>query len=231
MVCGCAAWPPLPVMRMSQRSAAASSGPGRDTIWPSGTPGLLWIANTASQGNFSNRPSSIIALPPPPPSSAGWKMKCTAPSKSRFSLSTLAAPSSMAVWPSWPQACMRPGFCERCSKSFVSSIGRQSMSARRPIDFNELPLRRVPTRPVLPRPRVTSRPHSVQLGGDDVGGAVLLVGELGMGMDVAADGGDLALDLEGTRQDGHELLRVEAIMAATLAGEAAPKRDRSSPPA
>ena len=40
---------------------------------------------------------------------------------------------------------------------------------------------------------------------------VLLVGKLGMGMDVAADGGDLALDLEGTRQDGHELLRFEGL--------------------
>ena len=89
------------------------------------------------------------------------------------------------------------------------------MSARRPIDFSELPLRKVPTRPVLPRPRVTSSPHSVQLGGDDVGRAVLLVGELGMGMDVAADGGDLALDFERTRQNGHWVLRLEpgAILA------------------
>jgi hypothetical protein len=43
-----------------------------------------------------------------------------------------------------------------------------------------------------------------ELGGDDVGGARLLVGELGMGVDVATDVGDLALDLEGTRQDRHD---------------------------
>src|SRR6185312_5713926 len=40
-----------------------------------------------------------------------------------------------------------------------------------------------------------------ELAGDDVGGPCLLVGELGMGMDIATNSGDLALDLEGTRQD------------------------------
>ncbi len=124
--------------------------------------GLLWIAKTASQGNFSNSPSSIITFAPPPPSSAGWKIKWTAPSKFRVSLSIFAAPSSMAVWPSWPQACMRPDSSSG-GELVGSSIGRQSMSARRPIDFSELPLRSVPTSPVLPSPRVTSRPHSCSL--------------------------------------------------------------------
>ena len=82
------------------------------------------------------------------------------------------------------------------------------MSARSPMDFNELPLRKVPTSPVLPSPRVTSRPHSCELGGDDVGGAVFLVGQLGMGVDVAADGSDLALDFKRTRQNRHQVLRL-----------------------
>ena len=46
---------------------------------------------------------------PAPPSSAGWKMTTAVPAKLRVSARYLAAPSSMAVWPSWPQACILPG--------------------------------------------------------------------------------------------------------------------------
>ncbi len=54
-------------------------------------------------------PSSTIALPPAPPSSAGWKITTAVPSKLRVWHRYLAAPSSMAVCPSWPQACILPG--------------------------------------------------------------------------------------------------------------------------
>jgi hypothetical protein len=54
----------------------------------------------------------IIALAPAPPSSAGWKITTAVPSKLRVSARYLAAPSSIAVWPSWPQACILPGLCE-----------------------------------------------------------------------------------------------------------------------
>jgi hypothetical protein len=50
---------------------------------------------------------------PPRPSSAGWKMKWTVPSKLRVSARYFAAPSSMVVWPSWPQACITPLVVER----------------------------------------------------------------------------------------------------------------------
>ena len=42
-------------------------------------------------------------------------------------------PSSMAVWPSWPQACMVPGTVDLYGRSTASSIGSASMSARRPM--------------------------------------------------------------------------------------------------
>ena len=42
-----------------------------------------------------------------------------------------AAPSSIAVWPSCPQACITPGRVETCGMSFSSRIGSASMSARR----------------------------------------------------------------------------------------------------
>ncbi len=69
----------------------------------------------------------------------------------------------------------------------------------------------------------------LQLRGHDVGGSVLLVGELGMGMDIAADGGNLALDLERTRQNGHLNTPVGNRDHPRPAG--APRRDRSSLPA
>ena len=83
-------------------------GPARTANQPTGRLGRLCMPNTASQGKRSNRPSSIIARAPPRPSSAGWKMKFTVPSKLRLAASALAAPSSIVVWPSWPQACIRP---------------------------------------------------------------------------------------------------------------------------
>ena len=48
-----------------------------------------------------------------------------------------------------------------------------------------------------------------KLGGDDVGGPVFLVGQLGMGVDVTTDGGNLALDFKRTRQNRHLVLRLE----------------------
>ena len=54
-----------------------------------------------------------MASAPLPHSSAGWNTKRTVPSKPPSAARSLAAPSSMAVWPSWPQACIAPGAAER----------------------------------------------------------------------------------------------------------------------
>ncbi len=43
----------------------------------------------------------------------------------------------MVVWPSWPQACMTSGVCERWANSLASGIGSASMSARMPIARGE----------------------------------------------------------------------------------------------
>ena len=74
------------------------------------------VAKTPSQGNFWNRPSSTITRPPPRPSSAGWKMKWTVPLKLLLSARYRAAPSSIVVWPSWPQACILFLLIEACAK-------------------------------------------------------------------------------------------------------------------
>ena len=70
---------------------------------------------------------------PPKPSSAGWKMKTAVPSKLRLAARYFAAPSSIVVCPSWPQACILPAWVEAWGRPVASWIGSASMSARRPM--------------------------------------------------------------------------------------------------
>ncbi len=61
-------------------------------------------------------------------------MNSTRPaSSSRRSLSRWAAPDSIAVCVSWPQACMHPSTCDAKSSPVSSGIGSASMSPRRMI--------------------------------------------------------------------------------------------------
>ena len=86
MLCsGCAPWLPRPSMRMSKNAPPAMARPGQMANSPTGMPGRLCMPNTLSQGKRSNSLSSSMASAPPIPSSAGWKMKCTVPLKSRVS--------------------------------------------------------------------------------------------------------------------------------------------------
>ena len=133
--------------------------PGTAMNWPSGMPGPLCMPNMASQGNRSRKPSSSILRAPPRPSSAGWNTACTMPSKWRVAARWRAADNSMAVWPSWPQACILPNTLLDQALPEVSAIGRASMSARRPMRRVLVPARKVPTTPVPPRPRCTSQPQ------------------------------------------------------------------------
>ncbi len=105
-------WPPVPRNVTVKRSAAASAAPGRVAKCPAGIVGLVCSPYTASQEKRSNSPSASIAFAPPRPSSASWKMRWTRPAKSRCSANQRAAPSSIAVCPSWPQACITPGCFE-----------------------------------------------------------------------------------------------------------------------
>ena len=91
---------------------AASSGPGLMPNVPSAVPGQVCMPYSSWMPKRSSRPSSSMASPPVRPSSLGWKMTTTVPSKLRVSHRYLAAPSSMEVCPSWPQACILPGVLE-----------------------------------------------------------------------------------------------------------------------
>ncbi|MNH20634.1 hypothetical protein D3C79_804110 [compost metagenome] len=115
-------------------SVEAMHGPASTPNLPTGMPGELCRANRASQGNSSKTPSSSMRLAPEPPwpSSAGWKNRCKVPRQLRSRASSKAAARSMAVWPSWPQACILPGVLLAQGSVLCSWIGRASSSARRP---------------------------------------------------------------------------------------------------
>jgi hypothetical protein len=110
-----------------------------------------------------------------------------------FAARCAAAPSSMAVWPSWPQACIRPGWREWWLKSFFSWMGSASMSARRPMLRPLLPALSTPDNAGLAHAGVGFDTQGTQALGHEGGGAVLLKGQFRMGVDVPADGGDLGV--------------------------------------
>ena len=155
-VCGIAPWLPLPRTLMMAVSELAIAKPGTATNLPSGLPGMLCMPNMASQGKRSRKPSSSMRFAPPWPSSAGWNTRCKCPSKLRVAARCRAAESSMAVWPSWPQACILPNTLLAQGLPLVSRMGSASMSARSPTWRVPVPARSVPTTPVTPRPRCTS---------------------------------------------------------------------------
>ena len=101
--------------------------------------------------------STIPAAPPGSASSPGSKRKRISPGRcSRMPASTVAAPSSIDVWPSCPQACMTPGFSEANGSPVSSSMGSASMSARiASVGPGRPPTRRATT--LVPDGRVTSR--------------------------------------------------------------------------
>ena len=78
------------------------------------------------------RPPRTSRSAPPPPSSAGCQISFTQTGSSpAIDFKTPATPSSVAVCPSCPQACIRPGACSRKAVPVFSRIGSASMSARR----------------------------------------------------------------------------------------------------
>jgi hypothetical protein len=130
----------------------------------------------------------IISRAPPPPSSAGWKDQVHSAvkvallsqilrrSQQHGGVAVVAAGVHLAgCWLAW-------------AKVLNSCMGSASMSARRPMARSEVPALTMPTTPVVPKPRWTGMPHSSQLGRHQVGRAALFKTQLGVGMDVAANG-------------------------------------------
>ena len=137
--CGSLAWPPLPVTVIVSRSADAMIAPPRQLSQPDGSAEVMWMANApvigdgvpSASGGTSRRPSSSMNRAPWWPSSPGWNMNSTRPAmSSRCVASSLAAPTSIAVCVSWPQACIVSSTRDEKSSPVSSCIGRASMSPR-----------------------------------------------------------------------------------------------------
>ena len=104
----------------------------------------------------------------------------------------------MAVWPSWPQACILPGTVDLYASPVSSSIGSASISARMPITLSEVPLRpwMTPTTPVRPMPVTTSsQPNSRSFSAAIPGRAIDVEQQFRMGMDVVPPFGDFVLQI------------------------------------
>ena len=126
---GAEPWPLLPLTVREKKPQPLMRTPGCTLTAPQGRLGATWTAKAVSTP--SSIPASSRARPAPANSSAGSNTSRTRPGRaSRSSHSRAAAPSSMAVWASWPQACITPGTREAKGRPVASWMGRASMSAR-----------------------------------------------------------------------------------------------------
>ena len=143
---------------------------------PEGMLGMMCSAKATSGRGLSSAPSSTMALAPQllpatgadeRPSSEGWKTNLTVPGIcSRMPASTSATAISIAVWPSWPQACITgdstPMFicltCDAKGSPVTSATGSASMSARSATTLPGRPPWSRPTTPWPPTPVRTSMP-------------------------------------------------------------------------
>ena len=200
--CGIAPWPPTPRSVIVTRSADAIAAPVRKAMSPAARPGMLWIAKIASHGKRSNRPSSIIAFAPPKFSSAGWKIRFSVPENWRVAARWRAAHSSIAVWPSWPHACILFAWRLAYGRPVVSASGSASMSARSPTVRVPLPFAQHADHTRLADAAMHFiTPAGEQLG-DEIARERFLERGSGMSVDAAAHFDQLGGDRGDTGDDG-----------------------------
>ena len=154
----------------------------------------------------SMRPSSIMARPPVSPSSLGWNTTTTVPSKLRVSHRYLAAPSSMAVCPSWPHACILPGVFEAYGHA-GHLLDRQGVhvGAQRhhPAGRRLAPVDDADDAGLADARNDVVAAEGFELLRHDTGGAVHVEPELRVRMQVAAPRGDLLVHGGDAVHDWH----------------------------
>ena len=127
---GWLACPPAPCTSMVKVPLADMTGPSGHTAVPNGIAGQLCQPKITSTP--SSAPPAIISRAPCPPSSAGWNSSDTGPGNSdSWARNHRVAAMSVAMWPSWPQACITPWVSDAWAAPVASVTGMASMSARR----------------------------------------------------------------------------------------------------
>ena len=127
--CGREVCPPAECRVISIESAAEVIGPGMIATRPTDSRGSQCSAKI--RDTPSSAPAAIASIAPPGiNSSAAWKISRTPTGSSGAAASADAAPSSIAVWASCPQACATFGTVEAYGAPVRSAIGSASMSAR-----------------------------------------------------------------------------------------------------
>ena len=125
-----APWQPFPRTVIRNRVQPAMKVPLPHSTVPEGVPEWTWRASASPGAGFCRTPAASMDLAPVNPSSSGWNTSFTVPESScRCCISSWAAPSSIAVCISWPQACIQP-FSDRKDRPDCSCPRRASMSAR-----------------------------------------------------------------------------------------------------
>ncbi len=98
---------------------------------------------------------------------------------------------------------MQPWMVDLCANSLRSVIGSASMSARRPIAPQAAAAAHHADHAGAADAAVGLDAERLKVARDQLGGAVLLEGELGVGVDVAADRGQLALQGADAFDEAH----------------------------
>ena len=108
--CGIEAWPPLPSTRSRACRPPPSSGPARLASSPCGSVGHDVQREGGVGQRIASSPSSSMKRAPWKPFLARLEHEAhLAGELARRAQSIRAAPASIAVWVSWPQACIVPG--------------------------------------------------------------------------------------------------------------------------
>ncbi len=121
----------------------------------------------------------------------------------------MAVPRTTALWTSWPQACMTPGFRDLYGRPVASWMGRASMSARTAIDGARLAAPEHGHDAGLGHPGADLEAERLEPGCDELGRLDLAVAELGVHVDESADLDDLALEFLDLRVDPPARFRVD----------------------
>ena len=181
VLCGRAVCPPGPLSRTVDLVAGGGDRPGAQTRpGRSASRGSQCSAKIRST-SLSTPPSMASSAPPGTDSSAGWKISRTRPgSRSwRRSASASAAPSTIAVCASWPQAWQTPGTVD--AYGTVLDVGQRQRVDVRPQRDHPAAGADVAGHPGAARQHPRRQPGRGQPLDQQRGGLVLGVGQLRVG--------------------------------------------------